>query len=486
MAVQPTDPSIVNFLTSRGFQPTGGERAPLFGQRKSIFESLGLGTDFRGEAGQNTAILNRLTQFERDKGVQLSPTNLPDFLRATPPTTGTAPPAGTPPAPSQVPNYLRSLATQAISQDQTPVLPSADETAKLALEKFTGGATFPLQVESVEAEKSQVRLEGQQQAEKFIRNIASRGLIFSGAKTQGVSDIEVDTLAKTLNVDRRFAMLIATGLQNAAQDIVKQAQKEIEDSKKEGKEQRTEARDALKALGYVIDPGTGTLIRSEESLRKEQADKLSIVREERLQESELFDREISLANLEARQASLGLQAHSQSRLDALAGLAFTKFETDQAQHNAMVEGELTNFLNGGIGLLDISDSIRGEVTNYATNFIKTTEFVGADGVTKKLDVAKKLGTSVDFTDNEWRAAIYDNYVRGDAYDDVLNLIATEPIANKDRGKLIASEIYQIGKGAPDSGKTGRSPLGLAFEGAKEVLSKNIDYSKLNIPSLFRF
>src|SRR3990167_78567 len=122
------------------------------------------------------------------------------------------------------------------------------DLAQEAIDKFTGRATFPLEQESVAAEKEALQLKSQRDTEEFIKNIASRGLIFSGAKTKGINTIEADKLSKMLGVDRSFAMLIAKGLETSAQDIAKEAQKGSQD-----------ALGALEKLGFTINPLTGAI-----------------------------------------------------------------------------------------------------------------------------------------------------------------------------------------------------------------------------------
>ena len=74
----PNASSIVDFLKQRGFVPEQGERFPLFSQRKRIFEQLNLpaeGTEFRGTAQENLALLSRLGQSEREAGIGITPEN---------------------------------------------------------------------------------------------------------------------------------------------------------------------------------------------------------------------------------------------------------------------------------------------------------------------------------------------------------------------------------------------------------------------------
>jgi len=99
-------------------------------------------------------------------------------------------------------------------------------------------------MEAQEAQKEAIRLGSQRQKESFITDIASKGLFFSGKKTKGLKIIEADQLSNVLGIDRKFALLIAQGLETATQEIVKEAQKG-----------RTEALDSLEALGFAIVGG---------------------------------------------------------------------------------------------------------------------------------------------------------------------------------------------------------------------------------------
>ena len=101
----------------------------------------------------------------------------------------------------------------------------------------------PEKKEATEAEKAELQLKGQQKKESLISDLARKGLFFSGKKDTGLQRIDAETLSKTFGVDRKFALLMASGLEAASQKIMKEAQKGNQD-----------AQEALKALGYVAVP----------------------------------------------------------------------------------------------------------------------------------------------------------------------------------------------------------------------------------------
>lgn len=330
--------SIVDFLKSRGLRPQAGEKFPFFETRGQLFNRLGLGTDlgqFRGTAEQNTALLRNLQQAEKSTGISITSENLFDVamvaqgggtaqpvpLQQTPREIPGATPTGgfdrgttdttidpgfnrpirqgvenidpgfvrggtTGPIPNFVPG-TQQVPTQLLGDVSglLPQVPEAGDVAQQALERVQRGATFPLQQEAVGAEKEAIRLSAQRQKESFIQQIASRGLFFSGAKTKGIQTVEADQLSQILGVDRKFALLIAQGLERSAQDIVKEAQKG-----------RQEAIESLEALGFAINPVTG---RVEPTLQARQAQ----AQEQRLtqqQQQQAQQFAISQAGVQAR------------------------------------------------------------------------------------------------------------------------------------------------------------------------------------------
>lgn len=302
--------SIVDFLKSKNFRPTPGESLPLFEQRKQIFNASGLGStlgDFRGTAEQNTQLLNFLSNAEKQAGVNLNPGNLTDVISiargggAAPAQAGgaatprvqsidefltpgsvaarnaAAPPGSASVAPSEVVSDTAPRVDQATLTKLFDPLAGRD-IAQEALSAVTGSPTFPLQQEAVEAQKAKIKLGAERETEDFIKNIASRGLFFSGAKKKGVSEIEVDKMADLLDVDRRFALLITQGLETAAQNIAKDAQKGSENAMK-----------ALESLGFVVNPLTGAIEPTAQERRFQQTEARQVQADERQQTQEAVE-----------------------------------------------------------------------------------------------------------------------------------------------------------------------------------------------------
>lgn len=258
-----TAQSIIDFTKSRGLPSD-------FESRKKLFIASGLkpeGDEYRGTVNENPALLNYLANQEKTSGVSISPQNVYDVVKAktqpiaTIPNNEVIPQSRSPVGESAFPGAIPVPGTYKSTEGETPApttdttdyssifqTPSPEDLASRALQMVQSGATFPLQQEAAQAEKSAANLAGQQEKEKLISTLASRGLFFSGAKETGLSNIDADTLAKTLGVDRKFALLIASGLESAAKSIAKEAQKGNQD-----------ALNSLEAMGYTIDPTTGRI-----------------------------------------------------------------------------------------------------------------------------------------------------------------------------------------------------------------------------------
>lgn len=246
--------SISDFLRSRGF--TFSDKNAEFDYRKNLYSQAGLApsrsNEFRGAPEENLALLNLFNERERRYGTSLSPQNISNFIRAPqyyPSNTafGSAAEAVsslTPPAAPEIPT--QPGATPDVSSLFNT--PDANEISRLALEEVTGGAKFPLQQEANDAEKAGIALEGQAKKEKLISDLASRGLFFSGKRTAGLEAIDADTLAREFGVDRKFALLIAGGLESASQRIAKEAQQGNKD-----------ALASLRSLGFDVNPLTGAI-----------------------------------------------------------------------------------------------------------------------------------------------------------------------------------------------------------------------------------
>jgi len=278
MPINPT--SVVDFLKKRGFQPGTNEQFPLFDFRKDIYSRAGLtpekGDEFRGTPTENMNLLNLLSSAEQKRGISINPNNINDFISSSR-AAGTMAPNGSviAPEPGSAPSAT-GLVGSAYSQ---PNQLTPEQIASQAYDEVTGSMTFPFQKEAVEAEKSSLALNAQAEKEKLINNLASRGLIFSGKKTTGLESIDADLVARTLGVDRKFALLIASGLESSAQKIAKEAQAGNQD-----------ALTSLRALGYDINPITGTIEQTlaarNADATAQRAEKSAAIAERRLQLAE--------------------------------------------------------------------------------------------------------------------------------------------------------------------------------------------------------
>ena len=296
--------SVVDFLKSRGINPTQGERFPLFETRKKLFGDLGLETSlgtFQGTAEQNTSLLNKLIQSERDLGVSLSATNLMDFVKTSAPVPSAE--AGA----SDVINTAGEQPDQTTASDLVPTEgasaadflpedPDPTEQAKQAEEDFLGSTGFAFAQEEAAASKEALRIKGQKDTENLIQDLASKGLAFSGIRDKEVTAQEELNLSAQLGVDRRFARMIAIGIQKTASDLAKDASK--------GKQ---EALDALKDLGYTVVNGQLVLTASEQ--RAQQRDILAESREERaMRAEERAEKRMDMALRAAERAEISLQS----------------------------------------------------------------------------------------------------------------------------------------------------------------------------------
>ena len=278
--------SVVNLLGQRGFQQTATDPFPYYDLRKQVFSKAGLTPtekEFRGTSTENQALYNFLVQQEKKSGVSINPSNIWDVVGyGSQPVSTPITQAGLRASVSDVDQYGNVSNTQNYLNNQpvdttykppvTGDIPgvsggekpatlstdtleylfgkslSPDELLKQATESITKSATYPLTQEAQAAEKSQLQIQKQRDTEKFIRDIASRGLIFSGAKTGGLQTIDADYLAKQFDIDRKYALLLAQGIQSAAQDIAKEAAKGNPD-----------ALTSLRSLGYDVNPLTGQI-----------------------------------------------------------------------------------------------------------------------------------------------------------------------------------------------------------------------------------
>lgn len=401
-----TATSIVDFAKSRGLPSD-------FESRKKLYITTGLtpeSGEYRGTAKENTDFLNYLASQEKQSGVSISPQNVYDVIKAkttTPtitPTASTAPTETTPTAPT-------TPTTPTLTQEQvqgifgSPV--DENELARRALEMVQGGATFPLQQETAEAEKATATLAGQKEKEDFIRKLASSGLIFGGRKEAGISEIDTNTLAKQLGIDRKFSLLIASGLESAAQSIAKEAQQGNQN-----------ALQSLRSLGYDINPLTGAIEPTLAARKGEESEKRAEETQKRF--------EASQAATEARfQQS---QAATEARFEA------TQARILQNQSGALTPEEIPQvaaymqYVTAGkdttgkdFALTNVPEKLRGNVA------------VGL------LNAKAEANQPRNWTDEEIRTMVKTNIKLG--LEGIIQQIqSSATLVNKDRAILIANEL----------------------------------------------
>jgi len=354
---------INEWLKSKGFVPTQGDKFPLFSARKTLYSQLGYPDNFIGSENQNASLLQGLQGAEKNVGVNMNANNARDIISAGKPqsfeevmestrllqerikTEGITGAGGqqllAPTAqPEITPSLSQPAAQTAEVTDLTqptglagtsaegllPEMPTADELASQALEQIQGSAAFPLQLEAQAASKEAVQLQAQRETEAFIKNIASRGLIFSGQKTEGVSQIETDKLSELLGIDRKFALLMVQGLETAAQGIAKEAQKG-----------RQEAIDALETLGYAINPITNQ-IEPTFAARKAVATEERLATAEERQQQQF---QLSVAQFEST-ADFKASAQSLNEAKYELDIAKTEVQLQQAQQKIDLAAQAYN------------------------------------------------------------------------------------------------------------------------------------------------
>jgi len=347
----------IDFLKKKGI-------ASDFNTRYDIYNRFGLGNqlgDFKGSRTQNDALLNSLSGAERNAGVNINANNFEDILATrqkaltvagvtapigsaeatkqllsfgqVPTTQPTIPPPVPPsqqPTPTQEPVLPAPVEPPISAEGLLPEIPGGEDLASQALESVTGDATFPLQLEAEEAKKSAVKLQAQRDTEAFIQDIASRGLFFSGKKAEGVSTIEADKLSELLGIDRKFALLMTEGLQTAAQNIAKEAQKG-----------REEAIDSLEALGFAINPVTNQIepmLAARKAISVEERAATTEARQESQFQLSIAKAEEQSRQFEAQQQRLTTQFQASQALNAAKfDLSIAKTQEQIVQANERIK-----------------------------------------------------------------------------------------------------------------------------------------------------
>ena len=73
---------INEWLKSKGFVPTQGDKFPLFSARKTLYSQLGYPDNFIGSENQNASLLQGLQGAEKNVGVNMNANNARDIISA--------------------------------------------------------------------------------------------------------------------------------------------------------------------------------------------------------------------------------------------------------------------------------------------------------------------------------------------------------------------------------------------------------------------
>lgn len=442
MATLNTNQSIVDYLTSRGLKPATGEKFPLYDTRSQLYGQSGLGTnlgEYRGSSEQNTALLNYLSQAEKKVGVNITPENIFSIIGASganavqsptggettnEPVGGTTGDVVTPPKDTTdttgdttdtMPGYLKTLASQAAGAGT----PSAEDLSKMALEQFTESTGYKFAQEEATSAKETLQLKAQRDTQDFIRDIASRGLFFSGQTKEGISAIEVDKMADLLGVDRDFAKIVAEGLQKSSQEIVKQAKKGSED-----------AVSALDKLGFVV-AGDRIVQKPSEARAEATAERADVSTQLSIMAADRAERQMEATQARFEESQAATQARfeeTQARLLAKESGAMTPEDIAQVSaYTAYVEAGVDQS-GKEFGLSNVPEKYRGNVA------VQTLANHAASMQPR------------DLTDEDFRALARNAQSEGYTYAQAIADVNADPrIQNKERAALVIGEIYGVKK-----------------------------------------
>lgn len=254
--------SIVDFLNTQGKPSTFKARGELF-VSGGLDKRLG---DFTGSASQNTALLNSL-----QKSANATPDVGVDFLtsqqRAGVQTAQATVDAAQKPAPA-TPDIAAPPSEVSGEQDFGRFdLTQVPQIQPISASEILSRARGETGVQIAEQEKDIKKQAIQQALPQNLANVkadfASRGLVFSGARSVAEQATRDQALADKLDVDIRFAKILGNAIDRAANELGQ----EMEDIIKAAQENRKEEVAFLKSVGLAVDPATGELFPTLEAQR---------------------------------------------------------------------------------------------------------------------------------------------------------------------------------------------------------------------------
>jgi len=445
--------SIVDFAKSKNIDSS-------FEGRKRLYERIGLNKDlgdYRGSEQQNVQFLKTLQSrpelLSQSTTIPVIPTQ--EVIKGLPKT--------------QDQLQSEAQAAAAIPQQFKNLIPPAQPlTPEEILAKVRQGAD--VQFAEAGAEQSKNVLASQTQGEKtrLENTLASRGLYFSGRRETGLQALDAEQVAKQFNIDLGLAKIVSKALQDEQTTQLKEAttqQKAVEGY--------------LKTQGLQLNPLTGEVEFIPQTSTEKRAEATSARAEAQLKLSEE-----RFATSEQRAQDTALRAEAAAaRANRSLALSEARFVSEEQRREMAIADDTQSVVDGLIGLADVPSDRRGVVIQRLQGFLKTPSS-SVNTIGQKLDIATNTGIPVTLGDEEIRAQVFDSLQKGENLQDITRAINTLPITNKDRALNIANEIY-----APKPSSTGavlpqttQKPTSTGYN----LKLPQIDFSKLSIPSFFRY
>ena len=358
-----TSTSIVDFLKSQ-------KKESSFSARRKLFEEGGfekrLGS-FKGSSSQNLALLKSLQQ--SDNSASGAVEKAKEFTTPSG-ATGTVEQLGalggqTPQIPGQIP--------------QTTTLPEipqiAPPSAQDVLAKARGETSVQIAEQEAQIDKERIAGELPGKLTAVKNEFASRGLVFSGARTLQEQEVRDQALSQKLDVDIRFAKILGSAIDRAANDLGK----EIEDVIKEAKEGRAEQIKFLRDMGLAVNPQTGELFPT-----------LSAQKEGRILQQQEIANELAAARFAHSQAKDAItieQANQRiaiaERNLALAGIREARLqEGDKGGELSSKASKIIEDAANGIGdLQSIPPTLESAASELVAQGLTPTDFLDELGET---------------------------------------------------------------------------------------------------------
>lgn len=282
MVVLNTSTSVVDFLKSKGQDSSFTARRKLFSEG-GFDKRLG---EFEGSASQNLALLKSLQNTTTEEaqprtlrlGTDISKSTIvkpPNFLGSgtgtSQPTTATpdipssttatnafetSSAAPTPDKPATFTEQIKERVPETSGQFNLTQVPDiAPPSSADVLARARGETDVQLAEEQKAFEEGRLPAQIENGIKNVRSDLASRGLIFSGATGLAEQEVRDQALVDKFNIDLKFAKILGGAIDRAARELGQ----DIEDIVKAAKDQRGEEVKFLRDMGLAVDPSTGEL-----------------------------------------------------------------------------------------------------------------------------------------------------------------------------------------------------------------------------------